>query len=439
MAADSVTTEAKQTSSGAGDRTRFFPTAQLTFDSLFGEDGKFVDRDQLVEVPADQYEECLSSIQEAISDGKVSGEADKIIRKSEFSYHQVRRIAKSGKVVSLIWNEEDESISCDFEYAITFSVQFARGKWEGLSDDESIDEATTIGGENSFVAGWTELNPKLRHLASAAAMAGRVNFNRFASSRLGQSMVQRVATISIGRTASAGAMGHFAKIMRINAISALVLAIMVCIPDLLKAWKFRSISWRQFGKNSAKNAVGVFTGVAGWVLGMKTGEWFAAWLNAAPNGFWHYFSTYGFALIFGVVICLGFTELTRRLLDKKWDDDAKMMMKIVNEEIGKRAEDHVLTPSEGKQVVQTIQTYLKAKWLRQMWQAGSWAGDESEAETRRRDYAIRELNLEQLTTQVLEARIVIEMPDPSTVEEDLSEALAKMAKAKPATVEANIQ
>ncbi|MEM7012933.1 MAG: hypothetical protein AAF585_15765, partial [Verrucomicrobiota bacterium] len=290
MAASSVTTEAKQSSAEAGDRTRFFPNAQLTFDSLFDEKGTFLDRDQLVEVPADQYEECLRLIEAAISDGKVSGQAHKIIRKSEFTYRQVRQVAESGKVASLVWHEEDESISCDFEYAITFSIQFARGKWEGLTDDESIDEATAAGGEDSFVAGWTELNPKLRHLASAAAMAGRVNFNRFASSRLGQSLVQRVTAISIGRAASAGAMGQFTKLMRVNAISALVLAITVCIPDLIKTWKFRSMSWRQFGKNSVKNAVGVFTGVAGWVSGMEFGDWLAAQFNAPIPGFWHYFS-----------------------------------------------------------------------------------------------------------------------------------------------------
>ncbi|MEM7010892.1 MAG: hypothetical protein AAF585_05345, partial [Verrucomicrobiota bacterium] len=179
------------------------------------------------------------------------------------------------------------------------------------------------------------------------------------------------------------------------------------------------------------------TGVAGWVSGMEFGDWLAAQFNAPIPGFWHYFSQYGFALIGGVVICLGFTELTRRLLDKKWDDDAKLMTGIVNEEIANRAEGHLLTPSEGKQIVQIIQVSLRGKWLRQMWQAGSWAKDADEAQEKRREFAVRELKLEQLTKQVLDKRVVIEMPDPSTVEEELNEALAEMAKAEPATIEAS--
>ena len=419
--------------SNNGDRTRYFPSAQLTFDALFDTEGEFIDPDHLVEVPADQYEICLNMVRDAIAAGHISGEsnvdrAHEIIRKGEFSYDQVRRIAQSRKIASLEWHEEDQSISCDFEYAITFSIQFARGKWEGLTDAESIGDAAAAGDEDSFVAGWIDLHPAIRHMTSAAAMAGRVNLNRLASSQLGRSVVQRVTAMGFGQASATGAMGQLTKLMRVNAISAVILAITVCVPDVVKAWYLRSISWRQCGKNSAKNAIGVFTGVAGWVGGLEFGGWLAEAMNAAP-GFWTHLPTYGCALLAGILICLVATEGSRRFFDRHWEEDATLMTNLVNDEIAKLASKHLLTPSEGGALTQAIRGTLKAKWLRQMWRAGARTCSEEKAEELRREFVHKELVLEAAANRIVDRRTHVSMPDPSMVEHELEAALAQIAEA----------
>ena len=68
-----------------------------------------------------------------------------------------------------------------------------------------------------------------------------------------------------------GAINHVSKLLRSNAVTASATAVVSCGPDFYRAAIDKSISWRQFTKNSAVNAAGAAGGWGGWVGGAAAG------------------------------------------------------------------------------------------------------------------------------------------------------------------------
>jgi len=88
----------------------------------------------------------------------------------------------------------------------------------------------------------------------------------------GKEVARRVATASLGKSvAGAAAVNHVSRLLRTNAITAAVAAIVTSTPDFYRAVFERSISWQQFAKNIAINTTGVATGAAGWIGGAAGG------------------------------------------------------------------------------------------------------------------------------------------------------------------------
>ncbi len=148
------------------------------------------------------------------------------------------------------------------------------------------------------------------------------------------------------------------RLLRTNAITAAVAAIVTSTPDFYRAVFKRSISWQQFAKNTAINAAGVITGTAGWIGGAAIGSVFPG-VGTVIGG-----------LVGGVVCSLGAgiggTTAAKFLADKFVKDDLERLIAILQKEIERLSSEYMLTEGEFESILTEINEKVNPKWLRRM-------------------------------------------------------------------------
>lgn len=96
-----------------------------------------------VEVPADQYEKALDTMQKKISAGKVSGitdpdEARSLVVKGSVTYAQAQNITRFGTIESLAYDSAEGAIVGLKSGGISFSINIAVAVFHGKSTKEAI-------------------------------------------------------------------------------------------------------------------------------------------------------------------------------------------------------------------------------------------------------------------------------------------------------------
>lgn len=105
---------ADRISNGIEIQTKFYKTSTGTINSAFEKNGnyKYLSKNgkpMLLEVPKDQYKDCLKQMEKKIMDGKVKGitnpqDASKIIKSGNINYSTAVKISKAGTVDSLLYD-----------------------------------------------------------------------------------------------------------------------------------------------------------------------------------------------------------------------------------------------------------------------------------------------------------------------------------------------
>ena len=89
---------------GVSIQTKYYDSPNLTIKAAFNNDtGNYRYNGQLLEVPSDQYDDCVKLMRKKIEEGKVPGitdpkEAEAIVKKGDVTYKQAKNIAKAGKL-----------------------------------------------------------------------------------------------------------------------------------------------------------------------------------------------------------------------------------------------------------------------------------------------------------------------------------------------------
>lgn len=407
--------------------TQYCRTPRETIDATIDpETGKYLVLNEVVEVPLNQYDECVELIRQAIRDGKVHGvsdeaEAERIVLSGEYTYLQSHNIARAGNIDSLQFDEANKSVTSNFLYAISFSIRFARGKWSGQSNAEALKGATIGVGETSLIAGIIAKHASRTNLIAAGAVAVRVNMNRIASSQLGRSAMQRLAGASFGRAASGfGALSHVTKLLRSNAISAILLTLTMSVPDFYRSLVSKRMSWGQFGKNFASNAIGVVGGVLGWFWGSDLGTFIGNWLGSETTA-----SVLGIlgALTGGIVGCIVVAIASRSTLDRFVKDDMKKMLELLNESVHELATDFLLAESECDEFAGQVKVELGklgAKWLREMYRVGV----KEDSDEIRKKFAYDQFD--PLCQRIIAKRERIVLPDSDQVRQEIERTAAEV-------------
>ena len=143
-------------------QTKYHFNARNTVNSAFdsnADGGMYRYEGMQLEVPKEQYDECVKVMQEKIRDGKVRGvtnpsDAKNIIRKGNVTYKEAKLIAKGGNLTSIKYDAIDGAIHSIPGVTLSFIIVFASAKWSGKSTQEAAKIAT-ISGAKVLIIGTT--------------------------------------------------------------------------------------------------------------------------------------------------------------------------------------------------------------------------------------------------------------------------------------------
>ena len=339
-------------------------TVAAAFDSNSG-DYRYVK--QMLEVPKDQWEDCVKFMRKRIEQGKVPGiknsaDAEKIVRQGSVTYQQAKNIARAGNIDSLIFDAKTQIVTSISVFPISFAVTFAHSRWRG----ESIKDATMAALGCAVLSGSTMILTRVvsaqllrTGIGSFGATSVRNGVQAISRTPAGREVTRQLATVSLGKSIAGGAaINHVSRLIRTNAMTAVVAAVVTSTPDFYRAVFKRSISWQQFAKNTAVNAAGVITGTAGWIGGAAIGSVF-------PGG-----GTVIGGLVGGAVCSLGAgiggTTAAKFLADKFVKDDLERLIAILQKEIERLASEYMLTEDEFESILTEINEKVNPKWLHRM-------------------------------------------------------------------------
>jgi len=396
-------------------QTKYYETAARTIGDAFDpQTGMYRYDGMRLEVPSDQYEECVRLMQEKIKAGKVPGvkdpeQASQIVRKGSITYQQARNIARPGNLESIRYDAKQQCVSSLYAFGLSFLVTYARLRWEGNSNEKATTGALKMGlasGATSFVAGvFSRQVLRTRAAAWGAPLAKHGVRAVYKSSGLGKSAVEKIAELSLGKaTSGAAAVNHVSKLLRSNVITGVITTVVVSTPDIYRAAIKGSISWAQLSKNIAVTGAGVAGGAGGAMAGAGYGAALGAPLG--PVG-----AAAG-AIVGGVVGGLAGSSaasaVTKVALDALIEDDAKEMIQLLQEYLQALAEDYLLTTEEAKQFVELVGEKITAEFLREMY-----------ASKDRRAFVVAAM--EPICQDLVAKRPRIETPDPQAVQDCLYE------------------
>lgn len=262
-------------------QTKYHFNARSTVNSAFdskADGGMYRYEGMQLEVPKEQYDECVRIMQEKIRDGKVRGvtnpsDAKNIIRKGNVTYEECKLIAKGGNLTSIKYDAIDGAIHSIPGVTLSFIIVFASAKWSGKSTQEAAKIATKSGVKVLIIG------------TTIYTVSQQVN---------------KIFTAKINT-----AFGLNFKANQVAMKTGTALTIMVVVgPDLFRALSGR-ISTEQFFKNMVVTGGGMIGGVA-------------AGLAGGPVG----------AMIGAVVGSMG----VRKIMDYFIEDDNVKMFGILKEE-----------------------------------------------------------------------------------------------------------
>lgn len=353
-------------------QSKYYQSASQTVAAAFDSNsGNYRYPGQKLEVPRDQYEDCVNSMRKRIEEGKVPeiknpADAKKIVRKGAVTYEQAKNIARAGNIDSLIFDAKTQVVTSLSGFPISFAVTFAHSCWRG----ESIKDATiaalgcaALSGSTMVLTGVVSAQLLRTGIGTFGATSVRNGVQAISRTPAGREVARQIATVSLRKSvAGAAAVNHVSRLLRTNAITAAVAAVVTSTPDFYRALFKRSISWQQFGKNTAINATGVATGAAGWIGGAVGG---AVIGSAFPGP-----GPVAGGLIGGIVGSLGAgiagTTAAKSLADKFVKEDSERLIELLQQEIEQLASKYMLTEDEFEALLTKINEEVNPKWLRRM-------------------------------------------------------------------------
>jgi hypothetical protein len=346
-------------------QSKYFQSARETVAAAFDSNsGYYRYEEQVLEVPKDQWEDCVKLMRERIEQGKVRGskrpaDAEKIVRQGTVTYKQAKNIALAGNIDSLIFDAKTQIVTSISVFPISFAVTFAQSRWRG----ESIKDATlaalgcaALSGSTMILTGVVSAQLLRTGIGAFGATSVCKGMRTISRTSVGREVARRIATGSLGKSVTgAAAVNHVSKLLRTNAITAVIAAVVTSTPDFYRAVFKRSISWQQFAKNTSINTAGVVTGTAGWIGGAAIGSILFPGIGT---------------VVCGIVGSLGAgiagTTASKSLANKFVKDDLERLIELLQREIEKLAFEYMLTEDEFEHTLTKINEEVNPKWLHRM-------------------------------------------------------------------------
>lgn len=311
---------------GVKIQQKYYANAKSTVEAAFcKETGMYAYKDQVLEVPADQYDEALRFMHEKIQAGLVEGfsdpnDAKKIVKKGVVTYRQSRNIAKSGNIDSIIFDAKTQSISALSAFGISFAISLGLNILQSKTK-KNVKEFMQL----SFLSGLQNgtitmasgiLTSQVlktqfgRNMAAAIQWKAKAGVDYIYKSATGKKIIHKMAEAIFKKNLKGAVAKNVAvKFLRTNVITNLSLIVVSTVPDVFRVVA-NKISRPQFIKNLLVSSSSVFAGTVGMLAGMTVG---------GPVG--------GMAL--GVLGSTTSGWLTKKVADKIAKDDADRMYELI--------------------------------------------------------------------------------------------------------------
>ena len=265
-------------------QTKYCQTANNTVKSAFdGQTGMYRYDGMKLEVPKDQYEECVRLMRDAISQGKVAGVTDpdmasKIVVRGHVTYVQAQKVAKAGNWESIKFDMRTHAISCTGAAAITGAISFWNAKKNGLSNVEAAKEAAKAGAVSSATAlvGGVGAQQVLRttvgrNAAAAATKAVKPVVESALKTQVGREVLTKTASVIAGtEVVGQAAVNVLTKAVRTNVVTSTAMFVATSVPDTVKLCRGK-ISGADYAEKMVSNAAGIGGGWAGASAGAAIG------------------------------------------------------------------------------------------------------------------------------------------------------------------------
>ena len=216
---------ADRTVNGVQIQTKYYKTPRETVNAAFDKTtGNYAYWDtstgtpQRLEVPREQYEDCIALMRDKIAEGKVvdtngkkitdPNEATNIVKEGNCTYTQAKNVAKAGNLDSLKFDIETGVVSSASAFGISFAINlgmmlFSRSR-NGLTAEEAI-KLSFIEGLKSGTISMTShvLTSQLlkttwgRNIAASTILDSKKVVNIIESSNAGKKLIQQIAKNTI--------------------------------------------------------------------------------------------------------------------------------------------------------------------------------------------------------------------------------------------------
>lgn len=380
---------------GVHVQSKYYENAPATMRSAFDpRGGNYRYSGQVLEVPKDQYDECVALMRQRIREDRVPGhtdpaDAEKLVKKGTVTYRQARNVARAGNIDSVTFDVKTGAVVASGAFGVSFAINYWQGRRQGLDNTGAIRAAfgeALATGSSTLVA--HVVSTQLLRTKSAAwgTVVARPCVKTIAHTSLGKKAVEGIAAASLGKAVhGAAAVNHVSKLLRSNAVTGTVTAVVSCTPDFYRAAFDKSISWQQFTKNSVVNVAGVAGGVGGWMGGVAVG---AAVGSAIPI-----VGTAVGGAVGGIMGALGLgivtSQVTKSIADEFVEDDVEALVRVLEVELQKLALEYMFSEPEVERIAEMVRRKADAEWLRRMYRetgGDSAAGRRFVCETFEREF-----------------------------------------------------
>lgn len=273
-------------------QSKYCQNARSSVNNAFdGAKGQYRYSGQKLEVPSDQYEECIKIMQEKIRNNQVPGVSDpakasEIVKRGNFTYTESQKLREAWTTESIKFDVKSQTLTCGSAAALSAAITYLSARSKGASEKEALKKAGKEAGASALTTGISGVATQqfLRTAAGRATdkaiesvckeavkqvcktHAGRVIVTQTALGAAGKEAAKEAGR----RAAIAGAKGTVASIAKSNLITGTVVTVATSATDVYRYAK-GDISGKELTKNTASRAAGVAGGSAGWAGGAALG------------------------------------------------------------------------------------------------------------------------------------------------------------------------
>lgn len=346
---------------GQAIQTKYCQNAKASVNAAFNSktgEYRYLDKNgqpMQLEVPPEQYEQAVEIMKQKIREGKVPGVNDPemarvLVRKGNVPYKTACNIAKAGNIDSLTFDARNGAVIARNAFGIAATITFAHALWSGKSAEQAIDDAMYSGlnaGGTGFVSYIISAQFARTGVYSGLHKAIQQPVIRIIKALPSGVRKHLLASMKTNALAHGGAATtkNLAKLWTSNIITGAIFTLTLSAKDIIHCFRGQ-ISGKQLFKNITTLAGGMSFATVGATAGTALG----------PAG----------TIIGGAVGGMIGSAGAKTVLDHFVEDDAVVMVRILNQHMVPLAQEYLLNEEELQLVLEDLKTQLIQSKLLEM-------------------------------------------------------------------------